>query len=207
MEATDVLTQAEAASALGLTTASMTAPALTRLDMLNSAVADQLDQLCGPVVRRTITSESHDGGGCQVWTRYQPVAAVTAVSEYRGTTETALTASSVASQPAQGFALYDEGKIVRRNGDSDALFPTGRRNVLVTYSAGRFTHTTSSEDGFQTFKQAAALIVRDVWQSGNGMGTETFGGGDDAGAFVTLGPELLNRVKGLLHRHMEAPFV
>ncbi|GEM_PF-2970415 len=206
MATTDVLTQAEAARALGLTTASQTADTLGRLDLLTTAVSNELDRLCGAVVQRA-ESDNLDGGGFFVWTQRRPVANVTSLVEYAATTATTLTSSSNTSQPATGFQFDEQGKVWRRNGNGDSYFPEGRRNVVIGYTAGRYTHTTASDAGMATFKQAAALILRDCWQNGNGMGTDTYGGGDESGAFITLGPELLNRVKGLLFREMEAPVV
>lgn len=207
MATTDVLTQAEAARALGITTASQTADTLARLDLLNTAVSNELDRLCGAVIQRA-ESDDLDGGNRYVWTKRRPVANVTSLVEYDATTATTLTSSSNTDQPAAGFQWDEQGKVWRRNGNADAYFPVGRRNVVVGYTAGRYTHTTASDAGLSTFKQAAALILRDCWQNGNGMGTDTYGGGgEESGAFITLGPELLNRVKGLLFREMEAPVV
>lgn len=201
--ATDILTPEEAKRAVGKT-GTLSEVEVTRLEMLTTAMSEATDAYCGPVIQREVT-ETVDGGRAHLWLRHTPVANVVSLTEYSGTTATALTSSSNTSQPSTGFLVTEQGKVSRRSGNGPAWFPDGNRNVVVVYTAGRYTHATASDAGLTKFKQALSLDLRDVWQSGNGMGTETFGGDDAAGAFVTLGPEMLNRVRRLLHREMQAP--
>lgn len=178
----------------------------TELAVLNTAISNEIDNLCGPVVQRSVT-ETHDGGRDTIRLRRRPVAAVTALDEYQSTTPTALTSDSVTLHNQAGFVLRGtEGRVTRRSGGSTRWFASGDQNVVVTYVAGRVAVTSSS--GAETFKQAAGIMAKDVWRGVNGQGTETFGAAFDpeTGALL-LGPELLNKVRALLYRELEAPVI
>lgn len=129
-----------------------------------TGLSRRVDDLCGPVVIRTITDEEHDGGVHRIWLRKSPADSVTSVSEWLNTTETALTAETRASQPADAYLHGHTGPlhfIRRRNTGSDARFPTGRQNVLVTYEAGRYASTADVDE---LFKLTAASILRRIWK-------------------------------------------
>lgn len=166
MTATNVISLPEAESELGIDhgTQPLVATYVTSVSRL-------LDQACGPVVRRTVTEE-YDGGRSCVILRQFPVAAVTAVTEYRGTAAAILTEETAATAPGDGFLLSDSGKLYRRSGKADALFASGRRNVVVSYSAGRYDDTASVDE---RFKRAAMVALRNLWSREQGMGTVTFG--------------------------------
>jgi hypothetical protein len=177
MATTDILTLTEAKRALGL--AEGLANNNEEIAQLITAVTARLDVLCGPIVARTVTSESHDGttrNGVRktfVALRQAPVVSITAVAEYSGTTAQSLTAESNSTKTATNY-LYDAQTEVlrRRNTGNDYPFPDGRGNVLVTYSAGRVgaTASVSSE-----FKEAAQIICKHLWRNEHGQGTQTFG--------------------------------
>ncbi|MFI9817577.1 hypothetical protein [Saccharothrix variisporea] len=142
-----------------------------------TAVSLRLDQLVGPIVRRSV-SESLDGGRCTVHLHHYPVYSITTVTEYNHTTPTVLTAETNLSKPASAYLAepYDvpvsladgsqlvllSGAIRRRASGSDTWFPTGRRNVVIAYSAGRFADTASVD---QRYKRAAVLCLQNIWQS------------------------------------------
>lgn len=156
----DVLTLAEAKTAINTDSADHD----TELALHITAVSRRLDDLCGPVVQRTVTDELHDGGCHRLLLRHTPIVSVTSVTEYVSTTSTALSAESNASKPASGYLLEADGHYVsvrRRRGNTDATFPNGRRNVAVTYEAGRATDTASVDE---LFKLAAASILRRLWK-------------------------------------------
>lgn len=139
-----------------------------------TAVSRRLDELCGPVVKRTVTDEVHDGGNGLVFLDKHPVASVTAVKEYSGTTLTTLTAETVASQIADQYLLDTRlGLLHRRSSGSDILFTTGRANVLVTYVAGRYDNTAAVDGKFKT---AAALILQELWKPAAGRWAQNFAG-------------------------------
>lgn len=195
MSTTDVLTEAEARRVVNVDEGS---PVLTQLV---TAVSQQLDQMCGPIVQRTITSESHDGGGRAVSLKYRPVASVTEVTEYDGTVSTALTAeTNSAKATANYFVDLTAGVVMRRSNGWDDWFPVGRGNVVVTYVAGRAA-TTGAVDA--KFKQAAGMMLRNVWTGEVASGTESFGPFADGTTTASLlGPGLLNKVVAMLQNEI-----
>ncbi len=199
MATLDVLTEAESLAAVN---ASATTATLTNLV---TAVSQQLDELCGPVVVRTITSELHDGGRPTILLRNLPVSSITTVTEYDGTTGTTLTAETNATKTTANYLHLGtagevaSGRIVRRSNNADYVFPAGRRNIDVTYVAGRAATTSAVAP---KFKQAAAMMLRNVWVSEQASGSETFGAFTDQAPNPLLGPGMLNKVAALLDGEM-----
>lgn len=176
MATLDVLTLTEAKEALNLT--GTTQYDATELPAWITGVSARLDELVGPVVRRTVTSELHDGGGYVIRLRYYPVASISTVTEYSGTTATTLTAETHASKPDNGYAADPYSVPVtlatgtqvdlfgnalrRRAAGADRRFTAGRHNIEVSYVAGRFANTAAVTE---SFKRAAALMLLNVWRS------------------------------------------
>lgn len=156
----DVITLAEAKSALNIGTTISKHDA--ELEGWITAVSNRLDRLVGPVVKRTITAELHDGGTGVVFTRFHPVDSVTSVTEYEDGIGTTLTAETTLTAPQDGYLLRYGRSIRRRSLGADATFPCGRSNVSVTYSAGRFTATA---DVTYRYRKAAGLILANLWRS------------------------------------------
>lgn len=135
-----------------------------------TAASRRLDKLIGPVVRRTITGEKHNGGVQRIFLQRFPNTSITNVTEYAGTTATVLTAETNALKPSDSYivddysadATYLSNIVYRRSGGADATFPVGRKNVEFTYAAGRFADTASvGED----FKKAVGLMLMNLWRS------------------------------------------
>lgn len=157
----DVLTLTEGKNVVGI--ASSDATEDTDLAAFITGISRRLDTLVGPIVNRTLTDELHNGGLRWIQLDYWPVASVTSVSEYVSTTETTLTAETNSTKPANAYMLYDEnGRVYRRATNADACFATGRRNVKVTYVAGRAA-TTAAVD--ERFKRAAGIMLQNLWRS------------------------------------------
>jgi len=195
----DVLTLPEAKTALGLNSAATTYD--TVLAQYVTAVSRQLDKLCGPVVVRTVTNEPHDGGGHTIRLRRVPVLTVTTVTEYNGTTATVITAETNAAKTSTNY-LHDgtlgtinSGTIIRRSSDGDETFESGRRNIEVTYEAGRAA-TTATVDA--RFKNAAAMMLRNVWTAEQATGSQTFGEYAEQPVNPLYGPGMLNKVAAML---------
>jgi hypothetical protein len=190
----DVLTIAEARSAVALgSDTSMD----TVLAAWVTAISRQLDQLCGPVVVRTITAETCDGGASTIRLRYTPVSSITSIAEYLNTTSTTLTAESNTTKTVSNYRVdLRSGTIRRRNTNSDACFADGRGNIEVTYVAGRAANTAAVDS---KFKQAASMMLRAAWVGEQASGSQTFEQGFDP---TLLGPKLLNRVQALLEGEM-----
>lgn len=163
MATLDLLDLDEARRAVNLPSPS-TSDADDDLKLFVSGISGRIDELCGPVVQRTITDEKHDGGRCRILLDLQHVSSVTSVSEWAGTTETTLAAETNASKPASGYLLDPVGPygfVYRRASNGDATFPAGRRNVLVTYVAGRYADTAAVDE---RFKLAASAVLRRVFK-------------------------------------------
>lgn len=166
MATLDVISLAEAKSALNL---SGTTAHDTELPGWITAVSLRLDELIGPVVRRAVT-EKHDGGCRRIFLRNHPNTSITSITEYAGTVATALTLETSALKPAGGYLPEDyepdpallSGIVHRRSGDADASFPLGRKNIEVTYVAGRFADTASVDE---RAKKAATLMLINLWRS------------------------------------------
>jgi hypothetical protein len=166
----DLITLAEAKRALNLDTSNTTHD--TELESYITAVSRRLDDLCGPVVIRTITGEVHSGGAATIWLHRAPMSAsstttVTTVTEYAGTTGTVLTAETNLAPGASAY-LFDRstGALRRRSGGNDAVYPAGRFNVVVTYQAGRYADTAAVD---AKFKQACAISVAHLFRSEQGF--------------------------------------
>jgi hypothetical protein len=195
---TDLLTLTEAKAALNISSTAQD----TEIAAYVTAVSGQLDELCGPVVTRTITSESHDGGVTRLFLLERPVATVTAVVEYDGTTGTALTAETPGDIAGARYLLdAAQGVLWRRVSGSDSVYPAGRRNVVVTYAAGRYTSTSTVDERFKT---AARLCLTNLWRREQGGGTDTFGA---LPGTVIPGFGMPNAVMDLLSGDIHAPMV
>src|SRR5437868_6897514 len=72
-----------------------------------TAVSRRLDDLCGPIVERTVTDEPHNGGRVRIFLD-APISSVTTVKEYSGTTLTTLTEESVTSQTSNQFVIDED---------------------------------------------------------------------------------------------------
>jgi hypothetical protein len=164
----DVVTDAEARRYVKLGAGDVTAKA-TILTALITAVSLKLDRVVGPVVRRTVTSEQHDGGSNRITLDLYPIYTFTTVTEYDNTTSITLTRETVGTAPASGYyaepwrndrTLYS-GVLIRRSGASDYRFPCGRGNIVATYTAGRFADTASVDP---RFKDAAGIMLTYLWQ-------------------------------------------
>lgn len=134
-----------------------------------TGVSRRIDDVCGPVVVRTITAELHDGGDMWIRPRHTPVSSVTSITEYDRTDATALTAEDNSTKPDDGYLLDDRGghdqRIIRRSDNADVRFAAGRRNITVTYVAGRAADTSSVDP---KFKAAAGAILRRIWSRDGG---------------------------------------
>lgn len=162
MATLDILTAAEAQTA-ALDADSGHEAAIARM---NTAVSVRIDELVGPVVKRAVT-EYHDGGEQAIWPRQTPLATVTTLKEWDGSTITTLTEDTwgVAGN-ADGFVIEQSGAyphdvaIYRRSAGDDAKFVTGHRAIQLVYQAGRAADTASVE---ARYKECATEILRRLW--------------------------------------------
>lgn len=159
-----------------------------------TAVSERLDDLCGPIVQRTVTDEIHVGAVASIWPEFTPAASFSAVLEYAGGVATTLTAETLLV--AGDYAVVDAGThnshLARRSAWANRWFTAGQ--VVITYVAGRYADTASVSP---KFKQAAAKTLSWLWRGDQGAGTATFGAADGASVFG-LGFALPNSVVELL---------
>lgn len=161
----DVLTLAEAKAAVRI--ASTDSRYDTDLAGVITAVSRMLDRRYGPVVQRTITDEVHDGYRDRIVLRQAPITSVTSITEYSGTTGSALTVTTPGVQPANGYQLARwhtstaaySGRILRTAGGYQRTF---NGPVVVTYVAGRYSATATVD---ALWKDAAKVMVKNRWRA------------------------------------------
>lgn len=164
----DLLTEAEGQRAAMGSNTPTTAHA-TVIARMVTAVSRRVDRLCGPVVHRTVT-EYHDGGQSDIRPYRTPVASVTTLRHWDGTTTTAYTLDTWGTAAnVNGFRVDRLGphgvRVVRRSGGTDTAWLSGVASIELVYVAGRYA-TTAAVDPL--FKEAAAAIVRRLWQRESG---------------------------------------
>lgn len=197
----DLLTLDEAKAALNIPAADDTFD--DEVALYVTAVSQRLDDECGPIVKRTVT-ETRDGGDPVIFLAHPPVASVASVTEYRSGTAAVLAAETTTVRTADDWYLEGVYSVLRRRSHgSDSRFATGRGNVVVVYTAGRFDSTAAVS---AKFKQAAAKMLAWLWKGDQGVGSSTFGGGEGASLFG-LGFALPNVVKELLVEERRPPVV
>lgn len=176
------------------------------VDVWVPAISRRIDELCGPVVVRTVTDERHDGGGQLIELRRSPAKTVTSVTEYWLGEPYTLTAEQDETLPDYGYLLEQVGAstfLVRRCAGLDRRFAPGRQNVKVTYEAGRYADTASVD---AKFKLAASNVLVGLWSKYGGAWAQ---GGDP---FTEVGQpkmfdELTHNVKRWLADELLAPAV
>lgn len=165
----DILTLNEAKSAINL--AATNTAHDTELAQFVTAVSRRVDDLCGPVVVRTITGELHDGAGSIILLKQWPVSSVTTIAEWASGTSTALTVETLAAATANDYTVDTSiGAVTRRSSWSTRTFAAGQANVVVTYVAGRYANTAGVDP---KFKLAAASVLRRLWKREAGAWAQT----------------------------------
>lgn len=128
-------------------------------DLINAA-RGPIEDLCGPILPLAC-DEWHDGGWSSIRLLQAPVISVTTVTESYGAGYN----RTLSNQPLDG-ATYDafgytvdlkDGLVVRRISGRDGPFAAGRRNVRVTYTAGRTVIPAN-------ILRASRYLVRWMWQ-------------------------------------------
>ena len=197
MAATDAITLAEAKAALNITGDGVVND--VELGQVVSAATALVEEWVGPLVIRSF-SESLDGGSGEVWLTNEPVS-VTSVTEYVGTSGTALTAE--AAGVAGGY-LADGRALYRRTGAYDRAWRYGRRNVAVTYTAGRYADTASVGP---LAKEATVICLVHLWQHrGAGSGAGIQGGDGPAFGAVPFSSDVLRKkIRALMPNEVRGP--
>ena len=181
LAATDVISLDRAKDALGHSAGDPTQDAL--LAAYITAASREMDRRYGPVIARSVT-ERLDGGvpnartgswlagrSSRIRCRYWPLISVTSVTEYTSGTSAVLTAETASASGDYLAELWDDpelpaglsGWLVRRRGFQDAWWATGRQNVTVVTSAGRFASTAAAQGS--RWERAAEVVLRWWWHA------------------------------------------
>jgi hypothetical protein len=167
MATLDLLDSNEAAGAL----AGTGTPDSTKLAMLNTAVSHLLDEICGPIVTRSVTRTVIAPSGA-IWLDVpvgSPTFAISnlAVTEYTGGVGTTLAAETATVSTANDYRFDPTlGRLARRSSWYDTAW--AGQEVLVVYIAGRFASTAAVG---AKFKQAAKIALRHMWALEQGFGS------------------------------------
>lgn len=154
-----------------------------------TAISRRIDDVCGPVVNRTITSEQHRGGRETIIPLHRPVSSVSSINEYEGTTAQALAAENLAGGVTTGNDYWldpDTSIIYRRSSGRRWFFASNR--VIVTYVAGRAANTAAVD---AKFKLAAGSILHRLWARDAGAwarGGDPLGPDGEIGFFRAVDP-------------------
>lgn len=152
-----LLTLAQARTAIGIPATETSKD--TDLTFYTTAIQPIIEDIVGPVESRAC-DDWLDGGATSIVLLTRPVLAVSAVVEAAGNVTYTLTEQPLggATSNAYGYTIdKDTGVLVRRSSGTEIPFAAGRRNVHVTYTAGR-----SSIPPNVTL--AARRLLRHLWQ-------------------------------------------
>ena len=175
----DVISLAEAKLAVNIASADTTQD--TELAAYITAISRRLDSLCGPVVKRLIAEEDHLTYGQSVLeTRLRPIFDVQGVVEYDSAgVHTHLSEETVTTKPADAWLIDPTTtarfRILRRSQGLPYTYPEGGI-VRLEYNAGRYASTATVD---AVFKQAAAIMLANLWRREQGVGSNTFGTAGD----------------------------
>ena len=133
-----------------------------------TAVSQRIVDITGPVVTRTYTAETYNGGDTEITLRnaaWGPLATTTvaSLSEYDTTgTATALTLEDYDTKPVEAFmVIAPKAQLVRRYSGGFSRFTPGLDNVVVTYTSLRAANTATVP---AIFKSAASTMLAHIWR-------------------------------------------
>lgn len=173
MAATDVVSYDLARQALSIGPVDTSRKVL--LESAIEAVSQRMDELCGPIVQRTVTEIIE----VPRWERVTdlritggPVTSITSVKSYEDGVETTLTAETLTVAGdylaelaprvrPDGTSQMLSGRLLRRSSFSDWWWTCGTR-IQVVYTAGRYATTAAVAD---RFTQAALIALRSLWRT------------------------------------------
>lgn len=195
---TDLITLAQARASLRVP-ASQTVDDADLTDLITSATAI-MEDLCGPIISRP-GDDWLDGGGCTVRLLQAPILSVTTVTESYGAGYT----RTLTAQPLDGTGFDSfgytvdlvDGILTRRVSGIATPFVNGRRNIHVTYTAGR----SSVPNNIQ---RATRRLVRWLWQT-EMQGQRPSGSAPEAVSTSPSGFDVPNAVKTICAGELRIP--
>lgn len=140
-----------------------------------------IEDLVGPVTPADF-DEWYDGGYGDIVLRHWPVTAVTAVTEYSGTTPTDLTVAASPDLITGTSYVFDPDTAIlyRQSTFGTVAFANGTSNIRVQYTAGRTTVPAN-------IKLAALEFIRHNYQLAQQGGAPSYGAAGEEGPFVPSG--------------------
>lgn len=171
MATLDIISEARARQALSLGAADVRLADVLRVAI--TAVSQHLDDVCGPIVQRTVTDVLDSPYGSRLHLTLGPVASVTTVTVYRsgvGETLTAETLTTAGGYLADLHQRIDPDRTTarasrvlrRRTSWTDTTWETDAR-IQVVYVAGRYANTAAVENS--RFELAAMLTLKSSWRA------------------------------------------
>lgn len=158
--ASDLVTEAEARAMVGLTHHGDNQVLI--LGLMVGALTEQIEDLCGPVVRVTVSNEIHTdrSGKRLLHLRRGPITSVTTVEEGTDTltAETWGVDGGYLLEPHSTSTAAGSGALIRRYGQRDHCWGA---NVRVSYVAGRVVDTAAVP---ACFKEAMHIGLRNWWR-------------------------------------------
>ncbi|MEV4159005.1 head-tail connector protein [Nonomuraea dietziae] len=130
------------------------------------AATEVVEHYVGAVEPRSLTERYSGVGTAELILRHPPVQAVTAVVE----NGTALAAAD--------YSLSDAGVLVRMAGQRPHVWPYGRNNITVDYTAGRASV-------LDNFVLAGLIIIGHLWETQRGSGGSPLPGGSNDNMLFT----------------------
>jgi hypothetical protein len=99
------------------------------------SVTDVIEDICGPVARRTVVETYSGCGQPAIALNQTPIVSVTSVTE------------SGQAVAASGYSLSDGGVLTRVSGYTATRWTAGVNNIVITYVVGRPVVTASIREG------------------------------------------------------------
>lgn len=196
----DLLTLAEAIRALHLPDSFSNDDQLAEIEQMNTGVARDIDDLCGPVVIRNVTEWLSPAATEEAITVAKtPISSVTSIVEWLAGTSTTVTAADEDTSPTNGYLLIGTGhnqSILRRLGTGAGYWQAGDRTVVVTYAAGRYANTAAVD---RKFKRVAAAALRAEWAASSPARQRTMElEGDEFAQYANTDAMIRDRLRGEL---------
>lgn len=151
MAALDIITEAEARAAIRLPTGQT-----TEIQAMVSGLSAWVDQLCGPVVARSVTEVVSGPYSGPVLLTSTPVISITSVVEHVGSTNTTIDTGDYELASTGHYA-----RLFRLSGGYDSAWTAGSRNFTVTLSSGRYANTAAV--GYDWKERFRSLLI-EKWQ-------------------------------------------
>jgi hypothetical protein len=174
-----------------------------RLRRFIQTAGDVVENITGPMRGQSI-AEYYDGGNSSIVLRARWVQSITSITETIGTTTFTLTEQPL---PAGSFTQYGytwdriTHTIIRRFNGITGYFPSGNKNVAITYKQGLNPLP-------QAISDAAGELIRHWWENGqqpSALSFTTAGLNDDTGTVNSAGYWIPNRVNELLAPYAQGP--